>query len=352
MNILQFFLKFKFNLFFLMIFGGCYSTMGLLTAPKKIKEIKVTNLAIKAEKEFWDSFHKGNYKNIDNVLFYLQAAYLENPNNSKLASYIGFSHMWKVSEREKDLSRGKNPLITNSLDLAVKYFQTSIDLDRSDPRVLGFLGYSNMSAGTVHKDEYQKRQGYFQAKKAADLWPEWGLFGLSYLLGKQPYDSDQFKEAIKSIWKNVEVCSGKVFKDRESFDYNKFTALRPIYKGKKRVCWNSWIAPHNLEGFMVIHGDLVTKQGKVDIAKKIYQAVKNTPDYNSWHPKYKKLVEHRIKNVKKNVSFFRKGVHQLKSEADSYKVPLFNSRDNCLICHQGSNKNGWMPKYYKAKKPN
>ena len=103
---------------------------------------------------------------------------------------------------------------------------------------------------------------------------------------------------------------------------------------------------------MVIHGDLVTKQGKVKIAKKIYQAVKNTPDYKLWHPKYKKLVEHRIKNVKKNVSFFRKGVQQLKSEADSYKIPLFNSRDNCLICHQGSNKNGWRPKYYKAKKPN
>ncbi|MEC7183754.1 MAG: hypothetical protein VXW15_13630, partial [Bdellovibrionota bacterium] len=209
--------------------------MGLLTAPKKVKEIKVTKLAIKAEKEFWDSFHSGNYKNIDNVLFYLQAAYLENPNNPKLASYIGFSHMWKVSEREKDVSMGKNPLITNSLDLAVKYFQTSIDLDKSDPRVLGFLGYSNMSAGTIHKDEYQKRKGYFQAKKAADLWPEWGFFGLSYLLGKQPHDSGEFKEAVDSIWKNVEVCSGKVFKDRESFDYNKFTALRPIYKGKKRV---------------------------------------------------------------------------------------------------------------------
>jgi len=117
----------------------------------------------------------------------------------------------------------------------VKYFQTSIDLDRSDPRVLCFLGYSNMSAGTIHKDEYQKRQGYFQAKKAADLWLEWGLFGLSYLLGKQPYDSDKLKEAVDSIWKNVDVCSGKIFKDRESFDYNKFTALRPIYKSKKRV---------------------------------------------------------------------------------------------------------------------
>jgi hypothetical protein len=318
--------------------------MGLLTAPKKVKNIKATKLAVKAEKEFWDSFHKGNYKNIDNVLFYLQAAYLENPNNSKLASYIGFSHMWKISEREKSASKGKNPLITNSLDLAVKYFQTSIDLDKSDPRVLGFLGYSNMSAGTIHKDEYQKRQGYFQAKKAADLWPEWGLFGLSYLLGKQPHDSDKFKEAVNSIWKNIEVCSGELFKERESFDYNKFTALKPIYEGKKRVCWNSWIAPHNLEGFMVIHGDLVTKQGKVETAKRIYQAVKNTPDYKAWAPKYKKLLESRINNVKKNVSLFRKSVHQLKSETDPYKYPIYNSRDNCLICHQGFNNKGWRPK--------
>ena len=78
--------------------------------------------------------------------------------------------MWKVSEREKSSSKGQDPLITNSLDLAVKYFQTSIKLDQSDPRVWGFLGYSNMSAGTIHQDEYQKRQGYFQSQKAADLW--------------------------------------------------------------------------------------------------------------------------------------------------------------------------------------
>jgi hypothetical protein len=67
---------------------------------------------------------------------------------------------------------------------------------------------------------------------------------------------------------------------------------------EKRVCWNSWIAPHNPEGFMLIRGDLVTKVG---LAWEIYQAVKNTPDYPNGAPKYKKLLERRIKNVEKYI---------------------------------------------------
>ena len=131
-----------FTFIFLLFLSGCYSKIALLTAPKKVKNNKVTKLSKKAEKEFWDSFHRGDYQNIDNILFYLQAAYLENPNNPKLASYIGFTHMWKVSEREKSSSKGQDPLITNSLDLAVKYFQTSIKLDQSDPRLLFFLTFA------------------------------------------------------------------------------------------------------------------------------------------------------------------------------------------------------------------
>ena len=73
-KIIQAFFKFKIYFFLLIIFGGCYSKIGLLIASKRDKEIKFTKLSIKAEKEFWDSFHKGNYKNIDNVLFYLQTA--------------------------------------------------------------------------------------------------------------------------------------------------------------------------------------------------------------------------------------------------------------------------------------
>ena len=71
-------------LILLFFFGGCYSKIALLTAPKKSKIRSATKLSKKAEKLFWDSFHKGDYQNIDKVLFYLQAAYLENPNNPKL----------------------------------------------------------------------------------------------------------------------------------------------------------------------------------------------------------------------------------------------------------------------------
>ena len=104
----------------------------------------------------------------------------------------------------------------------------------------------------------------------------------------------------------MEVCSGEMFKDRDSFDYNKFTALKPVYEGKKRVCWNSWIAPHNLEGFMLIHGDLVTKEGKVDLARRIYKAVKKTPDYPKWPQSLKTFWRTELKMLKKMSPFLEK----------------------------------------------
>ncbi len=41
-----------------------------------------------------------------------------------------------------------------------------------------------------------------------------------------------------------------------------------------RTCWNSWIAPHNWEGFCLNWGDMLAKNGEVEEAQRIYNLAK------------------------------------------------------------------------------
>src|SRR5262245_41481476 len=65
--------------------------------------------------------------------------------------------------------------------------------------------------------------------------------------------------------------------------------------GPKRVCWNSWIAPHNFEGFFLNFGDMLVKAGEPGLAVSMYANAKLTPDYASWP--YRDVLEDRMRNA-------------------------------------------------------
>ena len=66
---------------------------------------------------------------------------------------------------------------------------------------------------------------------------------------------------------------------------------------RKRACWNSWIAPHNVEGFYLNMGDMLVKNGDWEKAVEIYSLAKQVPQYENWT--YKGVLEKRIKISKK-----------------------------------------------------
>lgn len=72
-------------------------------------------------------------------------------------------------------------------------------------------------------------------------------------------DSPQFKEGLEWQWLTLDECiGGKI--DRANPDY--FSQMSTENKeGRKRACWNSWIAPHNLEGFFLNMRDMLVKAG-------------------------------------------------------------------------------------------
>ena len=307
------------------LFAGC-SYFAVMFAPKKHpRGTPRTDTALAADAFFWKTLHGGKYENIPDAQVFLTRAYLADPTDSVTAAHIGFLHIWQLSERTR--LHPVPPTITDQAVLARKYFQESVSLNRSDPRILGFLGSSLLGEGAIHHDEPLVRKGYYTLQDSIHAWPEFNYFTVGYSLSSQPADSPRFREALNDQWRNLDVCVDQTV-DRRNPDYSKYM---PLYttEGRKRVCWNSWIAPHNFEGFFLNLGDMLVKSGDWQTAQKVYANAKLSPDYANW--KFRAVLEDHIKQAPANVSLF--------NAPDDPHHPgknriMVNSPYACMACHQ------------------
>ena len=61
---------------------GCSVTVKTINKSKNAYTTKKhSGLSSYANQYFWKNFHEGNYTKIDSILYYLSAAYNENPND-------------------------------------------------------------------------------------------------------------------------------------------------------------------------------------------------------------------------------------------------------------------------------
>jgi hypothetical protein len=265
-------------------------------APKKQAAPSRSETATKADERFWQTFHNGEYEKIPRALDVLTAAYLATPTDAVTAAHIAWLHNWRIAERTR--MDAVPATITDDTMLARRYFQEAVKLDPSDARYLGFLAGHTIAEGTLHQDEKLIREGYFMLLDAIKAWPEFNLFTGGYVMSRLPADSPKFREGLEWQWRTLDECiEGKI--DRANPDYSKYMSLE-TREGKKRACWNSWIAPHNFEGFFLNMGDMLVKSGDWQTAQKIYANAKLSKEYASW--KYQTVLEDRIQQAQANVA--------------------------------------------------
>ena len=295
----------------------------------KIASKTRSELALSASDYFWVHFHEGHYEKIPKILNRLKEAYIENPNDAMNVAHIGFTHAWAASERIR--LKELRPDIIDHYALAARYFKEAYELDPNDVRLLGFHGDFLMADATLAKNDKKIIEGYFKVKKAIDEWPEWGNFTLSYFLSLSPADSDLFQESIDLMWGNLDVCALENV-DRKNPDYTKYYALlkTELTQKNRRACWNTWIAPHNLEGFFIHFGDILVKSGDWQAAIKMYNNAKTSQEYENYP--YKEALNKRIKNAKANITAFNN--YPQKMPVDSDKVLMIDSQLSCMGCHQ------------------
>jgi hypothetical protein len=304
----------------LLVTAGC-EWAAIHSAPPKTPDPAQTELSRKAKDTFWTALHAGNYRQAPEAIRLLTAAYLENPRQPEITLLLAHGHLWMIAERSREPVL--DPRITDHAILAERYFLEAHRLNQDDHRILGWLGGIRLAMGSIHQDERLTREGYYLLHDAIRLYPEFNYFSAGYPLSSRPASDDKFREGVEDMWQNLTLCAGEPI-DRTNPDYLKYMAQETT-TGPKRVCWNSWIAPYNFEGFFLNMGDMLVKLGEVEPAKKIYAIAKLSKDYDSW--RYKELLDARIAQAGERAARF-----QLPDPAQHPEI-MFRSAHSCTACH-------------------
>ena len=304
------------------LLGGC-AFIAEQTAPAKQPSVARTEAAQRADALFWKTLHGGDYDGIPRALEALKGAYLQSPTDPVNAAHVGFLHVWRIAERAR--LDALSPSITDDSALARRYFSEALALQPGEARYQGFLATTMLAEASIHKDEKLKRRGYYAMQDAVDAWPEFNLFTAGYVFSNQAADSSQFKEGLQMQWRTLDLCTGSAV-DRRNPDFGGFMRLE-TQQGPKRVCWNSWIAPHNFEGFFLNMGDMLVKSGDWATAQKAYANAKLSSTYAQW--KYRDVLQARIDQAQANVAAFN-----APGRGQGDAVMMSQSRFACMGCHQ------------------
>jgi hypothetical protein len=320
----------KWHAWVVLLVSGC-STLAVSMAPKKRPEVDARELAKVVTADFWKALHGGRYQDIEDLLERHKQAYLTHPYDPTIAAHTGFLHMWRIAES----ARMTTPVasVTDDMSMARVYFHDAVQLDPKWALVRGFWASTVLAEGAIHKNEGQIREGYFALEEAVDMWPELNLFTKAIMLAQSKHDSPQYQLAVEAFWKNVEVCAGGV-PDRKNPDFSQFARPDPN-DPKKAICFNTWKAPYNFEGSMLVFGDLLVKQGEVEPAKKVYATARLSPRYQQWP--YRDALESRLTNAARNVEAFRAEAKDQSADARFITQAAFT----CTVCHQQEGPAAW-----------
>jgi hypothetical protein len=306
-----------------LVTAGFSDEIAVWLAPGKTPSAVRSEKARAADAKFWDALHGGRYEELPQVLDLLTAAYIENPRDAQTAAHIGFSHVWRVSEQARLDTH--SPIITDELVLARKYFSEAVRLAPGDERFRGFLAGVEIGEGSVHGDQKLMRRGYFDLMKARNGWPEFNLFTAGYVMSRLPFTDRRYSDAVGYQWQNLDACVEERV-DRRTVEYGKYMA-KETTTGRKRVCWNSSIAPHNFEGFFLNMGDMIVKQGDPATARRAYANARLSNTYQAWP--FRRVLEDRVARAEENVAVFRGA-----QPGEKTRTMMVSSAFACMGCHQ------------------
>ena len=90
------------------------------------------------------------------------------------------------------------------------------------------------------------------------------------------------------MWSALDVCIGTTL-DRANPDLGPYLSLQTAV-GRKQACWwNSELAPHSFEGFLLNLGNGLVKAGQIPAARVIFANAKYADNYAGWP--YRQVLE-------------------------------------------------------------
>lgn len=302
--------------------GGC-SWIAIASAPAKASQpTDARGRAVAAE--FWDALHAGSYERIDGLLEKHAQVLMAVPGDATSAAHKGWLHAWRLAERGRVAPAAR---ITEHATLARVLFDDAARLRPEDARILGFAASFTMTEASIAGDEAAMRRGYYRMKDAVAAFPEFNLFTSGYSMSGGASDGPRFREGLAQQWATLDVCFGEHV-ERNAPRLDRYLSLRTS-EGPKRACWNSWIAPHNWEGFFLNFGDMLARTSDLRNARAMYEAARLSDTYAQWP--WRDVLERRLAHLEE----LPERLNHAAAEEREW-TPMVKSVFACSGCHQAN----------------
>lgn len=286
----------------LLVFG----TVGCGDDGEPPASASAAGLAAQGELAFWDTLY-GIADRGDEAVSLLSQAVALDPSNGKAQFRLGMIHMFRFSQSVRDFH---NPtrFESDSIIAAHQALSAAVPLLPEDRRVPGFRAAATYMRGFVHGDQAQVQQGLVELRAAVTLYPEFNNFDfIGVVAPTVSADDPLYQEVLFYVGDPLNgACS--------PFD-------------QPEICGNAGKAPHNLEGALILFGDLFAKAGDARKARGYY-TLAGTPfpgTEGTW--RFQSLIQDRLKNVAQRVALYKDG-------DPSNDPPLLGyAAEACAACH-------------------
>jgi hypothetical protein len=286
-----------------------------------------TPQAAQAAQNFWVTFHSANYAASDQALSELVAASQNDPGDARLVSLVGLCSFWKVLEKNRAglPSQSVHGLATQSLT----YVEEAGRRDPSNRLTPGFISSAKYQLGAIERNGCRMNQALVELQQNTNIYPQFHGFVEGWVLTAMlPPEHPAYNHAVEAYYKTLDSCAGiRIPRSFPRLGEFGFYILAKKSKNET-VCYNTNIAPHNVEGTLYGLGDALVKQRKLRQAELVYESIRRVPAYPTWP--YKDLLAQRLNNLQ--------NLH-VKFVADSGCVDvqepamLFQSSIACTCCH-------------------
>jgi hypothetical protein len=283
--------------------------------------------AAAAGRLFWDAFHGNQFDRVDAVIAELSAAYQETPYDATLAALLAAAHDWKFMERRRACLPAA-PL-RDHLGAAICLFDRSVRMDPSNRLRPGLLVAAQAVAAKLDGDGRALEAALDTMRRNTPVDPSVHGFVQGWVFSALlEADDSRYPEAATGFFTALDDCAGfripRLFPIVPRFAFS-YLALRARHDF---VCFDTDVAPHNLEGTLLGLGDVLLKAGKLWRARMVYEGVKRAPHYSTWP--YRDRLEARLAEPERLRDKFR---------ADTGKFDVaepamfFQSSFACTGCH-------------------
>jgi len=315
--------------------GGCvYTDKPPQTVTVPVPVSNITPEAADASAMFWHALQGDSYEDLPAAINALQAVADAHPDYPKLNMLLGMAYAWLYFGQYSpgaDKMRADpayEAMLAQAIPRAVSTLAHARELAPSDRILPGFLTTMQFVQARVNHDQAAEDAAYAGLLANTKAYPQFQGFVQGWVLTSMyPANSPRFNDGINGYFATLNSCVGfKVSRTDPSapeFVFNILAKADP-------ACYNTSIAPHNLEGTFLGLGDAFAKEGKLTQARASYENVMRVPGYPGWA--YMHMLEARLQKLNQLQADFTKGNGQ-ERVIPGEPAMFFQGFYACSACH-------------------